>query len=164
MMRHAKSSWSSDAPTDRERPLNKRGRRAAPAMARYLSACAWTPDRVLVSDARRTLETLERMVLPASVEVCVEPSLYHGGIEEVRAALGRQRDAVTILMLGHEPGWSEAVDWLSGVDLEIKTADAVLMGTDKPSWAESVAEPCRFYVSDRVRSRAVMSDEGSNLS
>ena len=34
VMRHAKSSWDSDAHNDHARPLNKRGRRDAPAIAR----------------------------------------------------------------------------------------------------------------------------------
>ena len=34
LLRHAKSSWSEPAPADFDRPLNERGRRAAPLIAR----------------------------------------------------------------------------------------------------------------------------------
>ena len=36
LIRHAKSSWANPGLTDMERPLNNRGLRDAPAMAKYL--------------------------------------------------------------------------------------------------------------------------------
>jgi hypothetical protein len=37
LMRHAKSSWKSQVPTDHERPLNERGRRDAARVGKRLS-------------------------------------------------------------------------------------------------------------------------------
>ena len=37
LVRHAKSSWSDPTVDDRDRPLNKRGRRNAPQMAQRLA-------------------------------------------------------------------------------------------------------------------------------
>ncbi len=57
VMRHAKSSWKHAGLTDHQRPLNKRGRKDAPRVARALIERGWTPRRVLSSDAARTRET-----------------------------------------------------------------------------------------------------------
>ena len=68
LLRHAKSSWSEPGLADFNRPLNERGRRAAPLIARYLAHCDLLPDLILCSAALRTRETLALMLpgLPAA--------------------------------------------------------------------------------------------------
>ena len=44
---------------DRDRPLTERGRRAAVAMRQAMHGLGLAPDLVLVSPARRTLQTLD---------------------------------------------------------------------------------------------------------
>ena len=61
IMRHAKSSWRSQVPTDHERPLNTRGRRDAARVGKRLAKLGCVPDHVVGSDSRRTQETWERM-------------------------------------------------------------------------------------------------------
>ncbi|MBL4558811.1 MAG: histidine phosphatase family protein [Rhodobacteraceae bacterium] len=60
-MRHAKSDWGDPTRADHDRPLNRRGRRAAPLIGRWLAAQGAIPDAVLTSSARRTRETWDRM-------------------------------------------------------------------------------------------------------
>ncbi len=64
LLRHAKSSWSDPTARDHERPLNDRGRRAAPLVGDYLRREDLVPDLVLCSSARRTCETLARLDAP----------------------------------------------------------------------------------------------------
>jgi phosphohistidine phosphatase SixA len=61
IMRHAKSSWKGQVPTDHDRPLNTRGRRDAVRVGKRLAKLGWVPDLVVSSDSRRTRETWERM-------------------------------------------------------------------------------------------------------
>ena len=58
LLRHAKSSRDDDSLPDHDRPLSKRGRRDAEAIARHLAAAGLHPDLVLSSTALRTRETL----------------------------------------------------------------------------------------------------------
>ncbi len=53
LIRHAKSDWDAGAPSDFDRPLSKRGRKAASAMGRFIRREAGRYDHVLVSPARR---------------------------------------------------------------------------------------------------------------
>ncbi len=157
MMRHAKSSWSSDAPSDHARPLNKRGRRSARAVGQALPSLGWRPDKVVLSDSVRTQETLQGLQFDAGVEVELDPALYHGGIDPVRAAIARQSGSKTLMLLGHEPGWSEAIEWLTGVGIELKTADAALIiARDAPSWAEAISAPGAQTLQTVIRSRALL--------
>ena len=79
VMRHAKSSWKSDAETDHLRPLNKRGRDSAPLVAARLVELGWIPEAVYSSDSLRTRETWDGMM----------NALYHGLVPAVSAFRGR---------------------------------------------------------------------------
>jgi phosphohistidine phosphatase len=57
LVRHAKSSWSDVSLHDRERPLNRRGRKSAPDMGRRLKEQGHRPDLIISSPARRAFST-----------------------------------------------------------------------------------------------------------
>ena len=105
LLRHGKSSWKSGLP-DHERPLAKRGRRAAKAIRRHLREQEVEPELVLCSSARRARETLER-IGPAleSSEVRVERSLYGADSHELLDRLYAVPDHVgSVMLIGHNPG------------------------------------------------------------
>jgi len=65
LMRHAKSSWDDAAISDYDRPLNARGRRAAPRMGQLLREEGLVPDLIVTSSARRALETAQAVATAA---------------------------------------------------------------------------------------------------
>jgi phosphohistidine phosphatase SixA len=137
VMRHAKSSWASEAASDHDRPLNDRGRHDAPRIAERLVELGWSPEIVLSSDSRRTRETFDGMksAFPATRGPEFMRQLYHAGVEALNDALLSVPDDVsTVLALGHNPGWQQAVYWLTGEAIEMKTATAVLMECDAKDW------------------------------
>ena len=141
IMRHAKSSWTSGAATDHQRPLNKRGRRAAPLIGARLRDLGWIPDLVIASDSERTRETWQRMraEFPQSVEERFSRSFYHGGLNAIESACARLADDVTtVLVLGHNPGWEGAVAELGGQCERMTTANAALLKCDADCWAEAM--------------------------
>ncbi|WP_116134298.1 histidine phosphatase family protein [Tropicimonas sp. IMCC34043] len=111
LLRHAKSSWVNPEISDFDRPINKRGKRAAKAIGAWLAKEELNPDRVLSSSARRTRETWEGMKLPGQPDLRKE--LYHAGPEEMLAMLQAVTPgAGTILMIGHNPGVAELAHML----------------------------------------------------
>ena len=155
VMRHAKSSWASEAATDHERPLNERGRRDAPRIAERLVELGWVPSRVLSSDAARTQETWASMAdtLPPPEAVRFTRRLYHGGIEAVVDVMRDEpNDAACIMLIGHNPGWEDVVDWLSGEPIRMTTANAVLLRHERVPWAASLA-PDAWSLVDVLRPR-----------
>lgn len=103
LMRHCKSDWSSPGMSDHERPLNKRGRRSATALGKWLKENHRLPDALLCSSAARTLETAQLLDLPEGVEITVTRDLYLAEPDEMltrlRAATGER-----VLMVAHNPG------------------------------------------------------------
>lgn len=137
LMRHAKSAWDSDAPTDHERPLNPRGRRDAPRMGAWLVAQGWVPDLVVLSDSARTRETWARLApsLPTRPEVMESRLLYHAGLAALRQhAAGWPDGARTVLALGHNPGWEEALARLSGRWETMTTGNVALLEGRGETW------------------------------
>ena len=140
LMRHAKSSWKSQVPTDHDRPLNERGRRDAARVGKQLAKLSWVPDLVVSSDSRRTKETWERMQKHfPDVRVRFTRVLYASGPRELRSEVARlSADVRTVLVLGHNPGWEEAVKDLSGRELRITTANVVLLKGEGATWREAL--------------------------
>jgi len=105
-MRHAKSSWDDPRLSDHDRPLNPRGRAAATAMRRMMQDVGLAPDLILVSTARRTLQTLEALE-PWEDTPLVEPmdGLYLATSAQLLQILRRTAETVrSVLLLGHNPG------------------------------------------------------------
>ena len=118
LLRHAKSAWSQPGLDDHERPLNKRGERAAEAMAEHIVHNAPRPDLILCSTAVRTRQTLaplvHRLANPAP-PIALEKGLYLATEGEL---LGRLRavpeDVRTLLLIGHNEGIGELASALAG--------------------------------------------------
>jgi phosphohistidine phosphatase len=118
LLRHAKSSWDDPALSDHARPLNARGRRAAAAMAQAMRELGLAPDIVLVSSARRTLQTLESLT-PFDDPALVEPmdALYLAPWRGLLAAIQEVPEtARSLLLIGHNPGLHELAMELAGAE------------------------------------------------
>jgi phosphohistidine phosphatase len=117
LMRHAKSSWDDTSVPDKDRPLNASGREAAARMQRAVQELGLGPDLILVSTARRTLETMEALE-PWEATPLVEPmdTLYLGNAVQILNALHAVPETVrSVMVIGHNPGMHDlALDLLRG--------------------------------------------------
>jgi phosphohistidine phosphatase len=122
LLRHAKSDRPAGV-VDLERPLNPRGRKAAPRMAAYLAEEGLVPERVLVSPARRTRETwdLAKDALGEIPQDSVEAIYEAPASALLRAVRNAPTDAATVLLIGHNPGIQDfAVKLAQGGSREAK--------------------------------------------
>jgi len=159
LLRHAKSSWADDRLQDRERPLAKRGERAADRMAGYLAAERIRPQLVLCSSALRARQTLAR-VLPGlgdDLDVRIEPDLYTFDDRELLERTRRLPATVSsVMLIGHNPSIQQLALTLarSGPRLDellAKFPTGALAEVELPadSWAEVTearGELMRFVV------------------
>ena len=116
LLRHAKSNWPTGV-ADRERPLAARGREAAPVMGRYLADELLLPDLVLVSPARRTVETWDLVapMLPSRPAVRFEPRIYEAGADRLLDVVQEiEGDVRALLLIGHNPGFADLATELTG--------------------------------------------------
>lgn len=147
VMRHAKSAWDSDAPSDHARPLNGRGKRDAPKVGRTLAVLDWVPEAVWSSDSERTQETWLRMAdeLGADCEPTFTRVLYLAGLGALQdVADDWPTDVTTLLVLGHNPGWEDTVSRLSGIPVTMTTGNAALLTGGGATWSEAMQSPWRL--------------------
>ena len=110
LLRHAKSDWSQPGARDHDRPLNARGRKAAPKVGAYMARHDLVPDLILASTATRVRETLDLVLggLDAAPRIVSEPRIYEAEpdtlMQVIRAA---PRAAERLLLVGHNPGLAE---------------------------------------------------------
>jgi phosphohistidine phosphatase len=121
LLRHAKSSWDAPALADFDRPLAKRGIKAAPAMGRAIAELGLKPDLILCSPANRTLQTLA-LALPEmgniAAKIINDDAIYMAAPETLLAMLRKLPDGPdaphTVMIVGHNPGMEELADDLTG--------------------------------------------------
>lgn len=136
-MRHAKSAWDDPNLPDHARPLNARGRAAAHAMRGAMRGLGLVPDIVLVSSARRTLQTLAALE-PWEDTPLVEPmdSLYLAPPSEMfRILNGVAETARSVLLLGHNPGLHELALELAGPAIAQRDTDMQRLVESYPTGA-----------------------------
>lgn len=117
IMRHAKSSWSDASLTDHERPLNKRGKHAARAVGKALTARGYAPNIIWSSDSKRTRETAMGLIraIPGAQMVRYFSEFYHGSFIDVDTVCNREvLPEGNLMWLGHNPGWADMYGQFSG--------------------------------------------------
>ena len=105
LTRHAKSSWGDPELDDFDRTLNGRGRGSAEVIGGWLAQNGHLPDIVLVSGARRTVETWSHMAhhFPNTTAMASNPALYLASAQTILGVL-RSQSAPTCMIICHNPG------------------------------------------------------------
>lgn len=114
LMRHAKSSWDQPGLDDHDRPLNERGLRAAPRMARHLQDQGLQPDRIVCSTAKRAEQTASLVGKTCGVIPIQNENLYLADPETWREILRTQPRSKCLLIVGHNFGIEEFIEELAG--------------------------------------------------
>ena len=108
LIRHAKSSWDNAQLNDMLRPLNERGRRDAPDMARRLLKAAVKIDLFVSSPAKRARDTAELFIREYkrnANEIQFIPELYLASVQTFKEAIAGLDDANdSVAIFSHNPG------------------------------------------------------------
>ncbi len=138
LFRHAKSDWDASYDHDHDRPLNRRGKRAARAMGRWLAHTGPLPDLILCSTAVRARSTctMAKEVGRWSADVQYERGLYHVTPSEWLVFLNElTMDINVIMFVGHQPTWSAVTALLTGSAIsEFPTASIARVDINVDQW------------------------------
>lgn len=140
-MRHAKSDWSNTGLSDFDRPLNKRGLRAAPLIGEKLKELNISPNLILSSPAKRT-KTTAKLFAEANgcfSEIQVIDIFYSGFAIDIISAIKKVDDKINSLMIiGHNPTMEELVFKLNKKTEKIvfKTATIIIFSVPINKWSE----------------------------
>jgi len=141
LIRHAKSSWTSDVLNDFDRPLNERGKKEAPEMASKLVKNKITIDCFVSSPAKRAKKTAKLFIAEFSRdenEIIFIPELYHAGIATFSKVIaGLNDDYDTVAIFSHNPGITEFANTLVDVGLDnMPTSSIFAVKSSVDHWSE----------------------------
>jgi phosphohistidine phosphatase len=123
LVRHAKSSWDDLMQKDFERPLNERGKKDAPAMAKRLrkekNICV---DAIVSSPAKRAISTASYFADEFDVKkkhVISEAELYEASVDAFYNVLMRlDNNYETVALFSHNPGITAFANQLTNVRVD----------------------------------------------
>jgi len=150
-MRHAKSSWDDFSISDFDRPLNKRGKLAAPLMGEVLKKKNVLPQLILSSPANRAQSTAK--IIADTIGYSSENIIYHDSMYEsselnlfmILRAIDPTVDSC--MLVGHNPSLTTVINQLSDFRLDNLPTAAVVAFTFDGSWQDLAPNACEmlFY-------------------
>jgi len=147
LLRHAKSDWDDPVARDFERPLNRRGEKAARLMGDYAARQDMRFDLLVASPAVRVTQTLDTFFegYGAALEPRWDRRIYLASSATLQDVVRDVPDSAdSVLMSGHNPGLEELIldlvpdDSPLREDVEIKfpTASVAVLELDVDNWAD----------------------------
>ena len=139
LLRHAKSSWKDEALPDFERPLAGRGREACDAIARHIQSEKLEFDLTISSTAVRARETIEliRQRAKLRTELRFDERIYEASASRLfEIASQIESDRKSVLMVGHNPGFEEFVEAVTGETQRLPTGALVKIRLKITKWSE----------------------------
>src|SRR5687767_9333300 len=137
ILRHAKSSWDDPDLADFDRPLNGRGKSAAPFMGEVMKREAFEPDVIMSSPAVRARATalLVKESGDLSAEIRFDERIYEASAQALRqVAAGIDDSFRSAMLVGHNPGMEGFVRLLTGGLEPMPTAALAVIDLDIASW------------------------------
>ena len=153
IVRHAKSSWDNIGQDDKERPLNDRGKKDAPEMAKRLKDRNIKVDKFVSSPAKRAKKTAKYFAEAYDTDkkdIVLTDELYDASpanFYQVVAQLKDDWDAVAIF--SHNPGITSFVNSLTNVQIDnMPTCGIFAVSLSGNKWADFQNEEKKFLFFD----------------
>ena len=160
LLRHAKSGWDDPVARDFDRPLNKRGEKAARTIGQWMAANGVTFEQVFASPAVRVIDTLDGVWAGygRKMEPTWDRRIYLASSATLLDVLREvSDDHDSVMMVGHNPGMEDVVFDLvpddgssplrEEVEVKYPTAALAQLEIDIESWGDigkPVAQLKRF--------------------
>lgn len=129
-LRHGEADWPNWKKPDDERPLTERGKKEMRQVAKFLHRLKVKPDLIVTSPLPRASQTAEIAAEYLKGKLRRDDLLAKGfGIEELWIILRRNR-AKKLMLVGHEPDFTEVISKLTGASLKLSKAGVALVDVD----------------------------------
>jgi phosphohistidine phosphatase len=153
IIRHAKSSWDNALVKDIDRPLNERGKRDAPVMARRLLQKDIKIGLFVSSPARRARSTAELFIREfgrSEKEILFIPELYHAPVQGFNDTIARLDDRYdSAALFSHNPGITAFVNSLGAIRVDnMPTCGIFAVSSAAASWSGFAGTQAEFLFFD----------------
>ena len=142
LVRHAKSSWKDPKLADYDRPLNKRGKRDAPFMAKKMRLRGVLPDLMISSGALRAKKTAYQFAEGLSYpkgKVQIRREVYDADEQDLLQIIQGTKSSYDSLMLfGHNPEFTWFANELANTGIEnVPTTGIVAINLEIEHWKDA---------------------------
>jgi len=139
LTRHAKSSWGNPGLADIDRPLNSRGKKAAPSMGKLIADKGEKPELLISSPANRAFSTAKVFASAMGLhetDVLIKDTIYGAGVHQLLNLVQDVDDLYNSIMLfGHNPTFTSFGNMVSGENImNIVTCGVVRIDFEFSSW------------------------------
>ncbi len=139
LVRHAKSSWDYHSLRDSERPLNNRGLRDAPFMAKMLFKKGAKPDALISSPAVRALTTATFFKNELGIEgedILIRDEIYEAMASTILDLIQRLPEKLeTVMLFGHNPTFTSVANMFTNKFIaNMPTCSIARIDADIPNW------------------------------
>jgi phosphohistidine phosphatase len=153
LVRHAKSSWANPGQADFDRPLNERGHKDAPMMAKRVLKRGITIDLIISSNAVRALTTATYFASEngiATADIVQHDFLYHAPPERFAKAIVQIPNEInTAAIFAHNPGITDFVNQLTTTQIDdMPTCAIFVIQIDTLSWKSWAAAEKKYWFAD----------------
>ncbi len=153
IIRHAKSSWDNVLQKDFDRPLNDRGHKDAPAMAKRLLDKKIYIDAFIASPALRAYTTagyFAKAYAKKEKDIVTFPQLYEASTPVFYSVISHTSDAFnTIAIFSHNPGITDFVNSLTNTRIDdMPTCGIYAVHADIEHWKDFESAKKTFWFFD----------------
>ena len=117
LVRHAKSSWKNPDLSDKERPLNKRGKNDAPFIGKILSEKKIKPELIISSNAVRAKKTSYAIAKELDYDkdnIVLTDEIYEASsLELLNQVKQFSQDFNSVMLFGHNPALTSLHNYLT---------------------------------------------------
>jgi phosphohistidine phosphatase len=129
-LRHGEADWPNWKKRDDERPLTEGGKKEMREVAKFLNRLKVRPDLIVTSPLPRAAQTAEIAAEYLKAKVREDDLLSPGfGFTELKTVWQRHH-ARALMLVGHEPDFSEVISDLSGAAIKLSKAGVALLDVD----------------------------------
>lgn len=140
-IRHAKSSWDQPGLSDRDRPLNERGLRDAPFMAKMLAGKGFRLDHIVSSPATRAFTTAVYFAKAFGIpqeRIEINTDIYEAWPDEILRIVHQLSDEYSaVAIFGHNPTFTTMANHFASRPLDyLPTCGIARVEADITSWKQ----------------------------
>lgn len=153
LVRHAKSSWANPGQDDFDRPLNERGQKDAPMMAKRMIERGVAINGIISSTALRAITTARFFAIENAIaekDIMQHEFLYHAPPERFLKAILQIPDRIsTAAIFAHNPGITDFVNQLTDARIDdMPTCAVFAIKIDTDTWKEFTNASKTFWFAD----------------
>lgn len=142
LIRHAESAEKVTGQTDQERELTTSGMRQAASVGRFLSTLAVPIEWLLVSSAKRTVQTARLIAEQLGFEqfeqrMSIEEELYQASLRTMLDLLHQAQPCSSVAIVAHNPTISYFAEFVCNGEVEdLAPAHTIVLKLPIRSWRE----------------------------